>query len=151
MIQLIPIKGGVRECFLVRDGYDGCDVDYSAIELCTLAQTTLSFIGFSRMAETINRTKDPGMMHTAFGARMIGISVEEMVARIKAKDPKAKDTRQAAKVGNFSFGGGAGAATTVLTNRQRSKGSTKAPDGFEYAGIRFCISSTERIVVVRRK
>jgi hypothetical protein len=91
------------------------------------------------MAEVINETKDPGMLHTAFGARMVGVSVEEMAALVKAKDPKAKNTRQAAKVGNFSFGGGAGAATTVMTNRAKAKGETIAPDGFKYHGIRFCL------------
>ena len=92
------------------------------------------------MADVINSTKDPGMLHTSFGARMIGVSVEEMARLVKAKDVRAKNTRSAAKAGNFTFGGGGGAATTVLSNRARSKGTTKSPDGLmEYAGIRFCI------------
>lgn len=139
VIQLTPQKGGVRECFAARDGFVFCSVDYSALELCTLSQICLLVVGYSRMAEVINQTKDPGMLHTSFGARMIGLSVEEMARLVKAKDVRAKNTRQAAKAGNFTFGGGGGAATTVLSNRAKSKGTTTAPDGFEYAGIRFCI------------
>lgn len=139
VIQLIPQKGGVRETFRARDGHVFCSVDYSALELCTLAQVCLLTVGHSRMAEVINETKDPGMLHTAFGARMVGVSVEQMAALVKAKDVAARNTRSAAKAGNFSFGGGAGSATTVMSNRAKAKGSTKAPDGFEYAGIRFCL------------
>lgn len=139
VIQLMPIKGGVRECFRARDGHVLCSVDYAALELCAVAQICLLLLGYSRTAEVINATKDPGMLHTSFGARMIGISVEEMKALIEAKDVRAKNTRQAAKVGNFTFWGGGGVATTVITNRARAKGTTKAPDGFEYSGVRFCI------------
>jgi hypothetical protein len=139
VIQLMPSRGGVRECFVPRPGYYFCSVDYAALELCCLAQMCLWVVGWSRMADVINATKDPGLLHTSFGARMIGVPVEQMKAAVEARDLKAKNTRQAAKAGNFSFGGGAGAATTVISNRSKSKGSTKAPDGFEYAGIRFCI------------
>lgn len=139
VIQLLPTKGGVRECFCARDDHYFCSVDYAALELVTVSQLCLWLLGYSRQAEVINATKDPGMLHTQFGARMIGITVEEMKALLKAKDVRAKNTRQAAKVGNFTFWGGGGVATTVITNRARSKGETTAPDGFKYAGVRFCI------------
>ena len=139
LIQLLPTRGGVRECIVAGEDEDFCSVDYAALELVTVSQLCLWLLGYSRQAEVINATRDPGMLHTSFGARMIGISVEEMKALIKAKDVRAKNTRQAAKVGNFTFWGGGGIATTVITNRAKAKGSTKAPDGFEYSGVRFCI------------
>jgi hypothetical protein len=58
-----------------RPGYYFCSVDYAALELCCLAQMCLWVVGWSRMADVINATKDPGLLHTSFGARMIGPAV----------------------------------------------------------------------------
>ncbi len=123
-------------------------IDYSAIELCTLAQSCLRLIGRSDMADLINSTGDPGSLHTKLGARMLGVSFEEMRARVKAKEPVAMAFRQAGKPGNFGYGGGMGAATMVLTNRKSNAGVTPCPNGpvviddkgtMGYVGIRFCI------------
>ncbi len=116
-----------------------CSIDYSAIELCTLAQTCLTLLGKSRMAEVINETGDPGSLHTAFAASMVGLSVDEMKARVKAKDPTAVGYRQASKAANFGFPGGMGASTLVIAKRKGIEGTTTAADGTVYAGIRFCI------------
>lgn len=140
LIQLLPRSGGVRECIVPRPGWVFCSIDYSAIELCTLAQACLTLVGRSRMAEIINESGDPGALHTAFAATMIGADVEDLKKRVKAKDPQAVGFRQAAKAANFGFGGGMGASTLVLAKRKRIEGTTKSPDGeVEYAGIRFCI------------
>lgn len=130
---------GVRECIVARPGRVFCSVDFSAGELCTLAQCCLWIVGYSRMAEIINSTGDPGMLHTTFGAKLIGITVEEMIARLAAKDPEAKNARQGAKPFLFGVGGGMGPAKLVLTRRKRSEGYTTAPNGRVYPGIRFCI------------
>lgn len=116
-----------------------CSIDYAAIELCALAQTCLTLLGFSRMAEVINESGDPGSLHTAFAASMVGLSVEEMKARVKAKDPVAVGYRQASKAANFGFPGGMGASTLVLAKRKGIEGTTTAADGTIYQGIRFCI------------
>jgi hypothetical protein len=88
---------GPRACIRARPGRVFCSVDYSAIELCTLAQVCLYTVGGSHMADKINASKDPGRLHTAFAAQMIGLSEDEMVRRVKDGDKKAKDYRQAAK------------------------------------------------------
>lgn len=134
-----PPIWGPRACIVARPGHVFCSVDYSAIELCTLAQVCLYTVGGSRMADTINATKDPGSLHTAFAAQMIGLPVDEMIRRVKSGDKKAKDYRQAAKCSNFGFPGGMGPAKLVLAKRKRNEGITTGPDGRVYAGIRFCI------------
>lgn len=139
LIQLLPRGHGVRDCFTARPGYVFCSTDYSAIELCTFAQVQLWLFGCSIMAATINATGDPGGLHTAFGARLAGLTFEELKERIKNKDKQAKNYRQAAKAGNFGFGGGMGPAKFVFAKRSKSEGVTVAPDGTVYSGIRFCI------------
>jgi DNA polymerase-1 len=139
LIQLIPREGGIRECFIPRPGRYFCSTDYAAGELCTLAQSCLWTVGYSRMAEVINATKDPGSLHTTLAARMVGLGDVEMDNLIKAKDPKAKGYRQAAKAANFGFPGGMGAVKLCLAKRKKSEGITEAPDGTKYAGLRFCI------------
>lgn len=145
-IQLLPrgvvpgdIAGAVRPCFKARPGYVYCSVDFAALELCTLSQVCLWLLGRSYMADTINATGKPGSLHTAFAARLAGTSAEDMALLIAKKDPAAKKYRQAAKAGNFGFPGGMGAAKFVVSKRKRNEGSTTAPDGKVYEGIRFCI------------
>lgn len=140
IIQLVPRGGGIRECFIPRrrefipDLPPGCEdqvldsVDYSAVELCTLAQVCLWVVGWSRMAEVINASKDPGALHTHFGAKLIGgVDPAEFTRRVKAGDKDAKDKRQAAKAANFGFPGLMGAAKLTITKRKE--------------GLRFCILS----------
>jgi hypothetical protein len=98
LVQLLPRKGGVRECFKARDGYYFCSVDYSALELCTLAQVLYDlFNDRSVMAATIRETSDPGSLHTALAARMMNVDPVEFTARYKAKDKEAEANRQSAK------------------------------------------------------
>jgi DNA polymerase-1 len=139
LIQLVPTKGGVRECFRARDGYVYCSVDFGAGELCTFAQICLKIFGHSQMAETINATGDPGGLHTAFAARLAGRTTEEMKALVDAADELAKAIRQLAKFCNFALLGGMGAPKFCLLARKKSAGKTTAPDGTVYHGLRFCI------------
>jgi len=106
---------------------------------CCLAQITYWLFGKSVMRDVINDTKDPSFLHSMVAARMIGISDDEMRVRLKAKDKKAKEVRQAAKPFSFGVPGGMGGAKIVWTNRKAAAGETVAPDGTRYAGIRFCI------------
>lgn len=139
LIQLMPRDGDVRTCFRARPGYVYCSVDYSAGELCTLAQVCLWLFGKSHMADTINASGDPGALHTAMAAMMAGKTPEQMAVLIKAKDAEAKKYRQAAKALNFGLPGGMGAAKLVLTKRKKNEGSTELPDGTKVPGIRFCV------------
>lgn len=138
-IQTFPRKGGFRECYIADEGEVFCSTDYPAQELCTLAQACLWIVGRSKMADLINASGDPGSLHTAFAAKMRGVTFEEALALLKAKDALMKDYRQCAKPFNFGFPGGMGDVKVVLTNRKRNAGSTTAKDGTKYSGIRFCI------------
>lgn len=143
VIQQIPRSGGVRECFEPRPGFYYCSTDYSSGELCTLAQVTLWAVGRSKMAEIINESKDPGALHSAYGAKLAGVEPAELMRRIEAGDKQAKGIRQSAKAFNFGLPGGMGEVKLVLSKRKKSegpeKGYTIAPDGRKYIGLRFCI------------
>ena len=140
VMQTFPKKGGLRECFVPRDGYVLGSVDYPSVELCSLAQVHYDLIGTSSIGDVINTTKDPGALHTALAARMIGTDAADLAARVRAGEPLAAAYRQAAKAANFGFPGGMGAATFVLAKRKRIEGETRSPDGtVTYAGLRLCI------------
>lgn len=113
LIQLLPRKGGVRECFEFRTV--GCTVDYSALEFCTLAQAAFKILGRSKIRESINDGFDS---HCLFGARLINISYDDFMARRKAKDKFVDGIRQASKAANFGFGGMMGPATFVIAKRK---------------------------------
>lgn len=140
-VHQFPRKGGVRETISARPGYVFCSTDYAAGELCTLAQITRWLVeqGPHNMAKVINETRDPGSLHTYLAATMIGADFDEMRKLVKAKDKRATDFRQAAKAGNFGLPGGMGSPTFVLAKRKAAEGSTTAPDGTTYPGIRFCV------------
>lgn len=143
VIMQLPCQGGVRECFAPRCGCVYCSTDYSSGELCTLAQVCLWSVGRSKMAQIINETRDPGALHSAFGARLANCTTAELKARIKAGDKIAYAMRQASKAANFGFPGGMGAPKFVLSKRKKYAAGvlqrTVAPDGTAYNGLRFCV------------
>lgn len=138
-IQLLPREGPTRECFEARDGYYFLSCDYSALELCTLAQICNWVVGWSVMADTINATGNPGMLHTALGAQMVGMPLDEFAALVRAGDHWAALVRQAMKPANFGFGGGMGSAKLVLSARKKNQGFTRLPSGVIVPGVRFCV------------
>jgi len=93
--QIIPKTHGFRELFVASPGYVLLALDYHAMELCTLAQTTQDRYGHSKMADLINQGVD---LHRRFAAEMTG----------KCPDGVSGDERQAAKACNFGFPGGLG-------------------------------------------
>lgn len=113
LVQLMPRKGGVRDCFVPRPGRVFCSVDYAAVELSTLAQVCLWTVGESALADAINANMDP---HAFFAARMMDMRYEDFVAR--KSEPELKDKRQAAKAANFGFPGMMGAAKFVVAKRR---------------------------------
>lgn len=114
LIQLLPRKGPTRECFVPRPGHVWCSVDYSAIELSTLAQVCLWTVGHSRLAEAINDGKDA---HTVLVSTMTSRPYEELLPLVKLPG-EVKDLRQAGKAANFGFPGGMGAAKFVIAKRK---------------------------------
>lgn len=123
IIQLIPPNA--RECVIPMVGGKLCSIDLAAGELCTLAQVCFTLFGQSRMRDVINRTKDPGALHSVLGAKMGGIDAMnegELIAFIlttKDKGSKAYALRQLAKIGNFGFPGLMGPAKLVLSARKK--------------------------------
>lgn len=114
-LQNLPRNGRIRECFVPRPGHVLASVDYGTLELCTLAQVTLWWVGHSAMADAINAGRD---LHYQFGARVAGVPYEELRARGKAGDKQAKNFRQMSKAANFGLPGGLGAAKLVAYARQ---------------------------------
>jgi len=116
LIQLIPRKGGVRECFVPRKGYVWCSVDYAAIEMSTLAQVCIWALGYSTLGDAINKGLDP---HSLFAAQMTGAQYKEF---LKNKDrAQEKGYRQAAKAANFGFPGMMGAAKFVIAKKREDE------------------------------
>jgi hypothetical protein len=137
VIQLLPRKGGVRECFEAREGWVFFSIDYAGLEMVTNAQNCLDMFGYSEMANVLNSDKDA---HSVLGAKLLGTTYDDFYHRYKVlKEKSYVDARQASKPGNFGLAGGMGPAKFVLTQRKANAGSTTGPDGTEYAGIRFCI------------
>ncbi len=73
-IQQIPRGDGIRECFLPPEptadapkGYVMCSCDYSALELCSVAQVTYSLFGHSVHRDKINQGYD---LHAFLGSGM---------------------------------------------------------------------------------
>lgn len=105
-----PRKGGFRECFVPRKGNIFAAIDYSSLELCTLAQVNLKLFNYSKMADALIEGRD---LHLAFAAQLLNISYEEAKDRRSKGDPVIKKARQDAKAGNFGFPGGLGIAAFV--------------------------------------
>ena len=127
----------------VHPGFSIGSVDYEAGELVTDGESLLRIVGWSRLAEALNRGVK---VHNALAASVMGLSYEEFNKRFAAKDKVAKNLRQAAKPANFGFPGRMGAAKLVLQYRKDAQ-DTPCPNGPSdlgkgvrgYKGIRFCI------------
>lgn len=104
-MQQLPREPGLRECFVPRPGYVLASVDYSALELCTVAQVCVWIFGASVLADKINAGAD---LHCYLAAVTEGLDVDTFVTSYKAGDPVAEERRQRAKPGNFGFWGGMG-------------------------------------------
>ena len=109
-IQNFPRKGGIRESFVPSPGHFFLTVDYSFIELRTLAAVAQARYGTSRLAEVIRAGIDP---HCFTAAMFEGLELGEFLA-LKDRDRDRYDTlRQRAKVLNFGIPGGLGTASLV--------------------------------------
>ena len=97
-VQQLPRAHGIRELFIPSEGCEFYIIDYSQLELCTLAQTCIDRFGESVMADLINEGVD---LHKAYAAKLFDIPIEEV----------NKGQRQYAKAANFGFPGGLGTRT----------------------------------------
>lgn len=108
-LQQLPRKGAVRECFRPPPGRVFSSEDYSTLELCTLAQTTYSWFGHSKMLELINQGID---LHAYFAAHVLHVDYDVFKKEMK-KNPQYKEYRQMSKAPNFGLPGLLGAFALV--------------------------------------
>lgn len=94
--------GDVRRCYEATPGFVLCSVDYSQLELCTLAQSCFDLMGHSSIGDAINQGLD---LHSALAAEIMGLSLDEYLKLRKAKVPKAVLWRNASKGANFGIPG----------------------------------------------
>lgn len=113
LIQLMPRKGGIRNAFKARGTY--VSVDYSAVEMATLAQVCLWTVGESKLAQAINDGLDP---HCMIASDMDGSTYEDFYKQYKDGSAVHKDLRQAGKAGDFGYPGMMGPAKFVIAQRK---------------------------------
>jgi len=114
-IQNWPKGDRLREIFIAPRGYTMVSIDYSQLELCTLAQHCYTRFGVSRMLELINAGID---LHRWLAGRTAGIITdandyidgdEESVKKVNALLKKVTTKqRNDAKAASFGFPGGLG-------------------------------------------
>jgi len=96
-IQNFPRDSRIRSIIAASSGYVFLDVDYSQIELCSLAQITYQKFGHSKMRDLLNSEVD---LHTFFASVLTSHSVGDI--------GKDSEDRRKAKACNFGFPGGLG-------------------------------------------
>jgi hypothetical protein len=112
-IQNQSKREGYREAFIARPGMLFMQCDYPTLELYTLAQCCISWLGQSKLAETLRAGRDP---HLAVAAVILQKSYEWCEAN---KDsPEVEKARQLAKPANFGFPGGMGIKKFVTATRK---------------------------------
>lgn len=113
-VQQIPRSMDVRSLFIPRPGHKFVVIDYSFIELVTLATICQLRYGHSELAKQIRLGRDP---HVYTASMIVGKTYEETVELVKAEKKLAKDdpsprpmtkARQASKAVNFGVPGGLG-------------------------------------------
>lgn len=104
-IQQLPRTGGFREMIIPSRGSLFLGVDYSAIELRTLAAVLERRYGRSRLADVLREGVDP---HSFTASMFRGVTLEEF-----SRLPDRKKLRQQAKALNFGIPGGLGAKSLV--------------------------------------
>lgn len=110
-IQNLRRKAGIREAFVPRPGKVFAQADYPQLELYTLAQCCVSWLGRSKLADALNGGLDP---HLWVAAHIVGTSYDEAAKRLERADEEIDAARQTAKVANFGFPGGLGIAKLVV-------------------------------------
>jgi hypothetical protein len=113
----LPRAGLIRDCFIPRTGYVYSFCDYPTAELRALAQICYWLCGRSAMRDAL--MTDGGQdLHCLLAAQVDSVPYADFMARIGAKEKKAKDLRQMCKSVNFGLGGGLGAFKLVAFARQ---------------------------------
>lgn len=112
-IQNQSKRPGFREAFVPRPGFWFAQCDYPTLELYTLAQCCISWLGQSRLAEALKAGRDP---HLEVAAVILQKPYEWCAANKHL--PEVKKARQLAKPANFGFPGGMGIKKFVKATRK---------------------------------
>ena len=102
----------VRNCYIPREGYKICSIDYAGLELASTANQLYKTFGWSRMLDTINSGDSPVDLHSKFACRVKSIkdnrhiTYEDFVSNKKCEG--YKEIRQLCKPINLGFPGGIG-------------------------------------------
>jgi DNA adenine methylase len=104
-IQQIPRSSNFREMFVPSSGHVFLIIDYSALELRTLAAECEQRFGESTLADVIRAGTDP---HAHTAALLLGMELDEFLAVEKSDPKRFKLARQRAKAINFGVPGGLG-------------------------------------------
>ncbi len=104
-IQQLPSRSPVRDAITARPGNLLFIIDYSALELRTLAAVCYERIGFSQLRDVLIEGTDP---HSYTAAMFAGLDLEQFTQL-----PNKKELRQQAKAINFGLPGGLGPAALV--------------------------------------
>jgi DNA polymerase-1 len=107
-IQNIRRLPGIRECFVPRPGKVFIDADYDGLELRTLAQVCMSWLGKSALADVLNKGDDP---HLSVASTILHRPYSDIKSR--KKEPDVFNARQLGKAANFGFAGGLGYTSFV--------------------------------------
>jgi DNA polymerase-1 len=107
------LRPGIRQAFIPRPGRVFMQADYPQLELYTLAQCCYTWLGFSKLGDTLKAGLDP---HLAVAARICGIDYDEALKN--RKRPDVDYARQVGKVFNFGKPGGLGNARLILYARK---------------------------------
>lgn len=105
-LMQMPRNKAFRQIFKARRDHKLITVDYSFIELRTLASVCESLFGRSVLAQVIREGRDP---HTFTASMVTGEEYDSLLKKVEADDKQAKNARQAAKAVNFGVPGGLGA------------------------------------------
>ena len=120
----LPKEPGIRECYIAPPDHYMWTIDFSQLELCTVAQACLDLLGYSQIADLINQGED---LHTRLALlflrpKGINLSTDEFKRLLKSDDVvynglTADDLRNASKRTNFGFLGGMGVDKFMQQNR----------------------------------
>lgn len=130
-IQNQSKRAGLREAFVPRPGKIFAQCDYPQLELYTLAQCCVSWLGHSRLGDTLLAGKDP---HLVVAAAMLRVPYESIKAH--KKRPDVKRMRDFGKIANFGFPGGLGYDSTVAFARKQSTLADFRALGFDAAAAK---------------
>ena len=106
-LQQQPRGSRVREAIVASPGSTFLIIDYSAIEMCTLAAICQARYGYSKLGDVLRAGTDP---HKYTAAMFYGLTLDQFDALPKLE---MKEKRQQAKAINFGIPGGMSPKTLV--------------------------------------